>query len=251
RKPQRHQQNTPQQPKQPQGQSHQPAHSSLLLQACCRFRVIPPKGGGHRPVRQGSGICPDEVRRAVSRHLQGVTGHVPLHMGKDVLRRQSALPPPGLQAPDGHRRSGGSLIQGSLHVGKLPQARQQAGPRPLPQGDLSVPHQQEHRLLLHPAGLFGPLHWQILCRAPKAALAEGHGRTLQTPGRAVGCADRGPQLHGGLIEDADIRLSLRHDGLDLCPHGLFYLGIGNIVPAVRQPHDHPQHVAVHRRFPSA
>ncbi|CAN4028248.1 hypothetical protein MCGFDL_MCGFDL_03470, partial [Dysosmobacter welbionis] len=156
-----------------------------------------------------------------------------------------------LQAPDGHRRSGGSLVQGSLHVGKLPQARQQPGPRPLPQGDLSVPHQQEHRLLLHPAGLFGPLHWQILCRAPKAALAEGHGRTLQTPGRAVGCADRGPQLHGGLIEDADIRLSLRHDGLDLCPHGLFYLGIGNIVPAVRQPHDHPQHVAVHRRFPSA
>ena len=172
-------------------------------------------------------------------------------MGEDVLRRQLSLPLQGRQPHGLHGLRRRGLVQGPLHVGELPQPRQQSRVRTAAQGGLPVPQQDEHRLLLRPAGLFRLLHRQDLCRAPEPPQAELRRRTVPALRRAVGHADGGPQLHGCLIEDPDVRRRLRHNILHLRPDGLFRLRVHDIVMAVGDAGDHPQDVAVHRRHPQA
>ena len=174
---------------------------------------------------------------------------MPLHMGEDVLGRQAALPVDHRQAHGLHRRTGGCFIQSALHIGKLPKSRQQAGFRPLPQGDLSVSFQQEHGFFLHPPLLFRLFHRQGLCCSPLSAQTQAAYGAVIAPGSGIGPTDCGPQLHHGLIENADVRRFLRHDLRQRRPDSPLGFRIRNVIVAVRQPGHDPEHVAVHRRFP--
>ena len=187
----------------------------------------------------------------VTGHLQSIPGHTPLHMSKNVFGRQLLFPLLRLQAPGGHRRRGGLLGQSPLRVGEFPQPRQQSRVWPAAQGNLSLPQQEEHRLLLNFAGLFGLFHRQCLRRAPDTPQTEVPHRAAPAFRRSVGDADRGAQLHGGLVEDADILRLWGHDGLELVPDGFFRFGVQDIVVAVGKAGHHPQDVAVHRRLPPA
>ena len=74
-------------------------------------------------------------------------------------------------------------------------------------------------------------------------------RTVLTAGRAVGHAHCGAQFHQRLIENADIFRVRRHGSAHLFTDALFCFGVCNIGCVVRQTGHHPQHIAVHRRFP--
>ena len=202
-------------------------------------------GGQRRCVR------PKKVLMFCSGHLQGVAGHVPLHMGEDVLGRQAAAPGLGGQAPGGHGPSRSRFVQGALHIGKFPQSRQQSGVRPLPQGHPALPQQQKDGFFLHPPGLFGPLHRQALRRAPCTAQAQRPHRAILTPRRSIGRAYRGPQFHSGLIENTNLRLLFRHHGLEGVTNRPLHPGVGDVVVTVCQAGENPQHIAVHRCLPPA
>ena len=195
------------------------------------------------------GIHPGEILRPVPGNLQGVSGHVPFYVAENVLCRQAAFPGERLQAPGPDRDRGGGLVQVAFHVGKLPQPRQQAGGRALPQGRMALPEEEEHRLVLHPAGLFWGLYRQTLRRAPRPAQAEVPDGAEKAFRRAVRHADRGPQLHEGLVENPRVRLGFRENILDLGADGFFRLREGNVAVVIRQAGDNPEDVAVHRRFP--
>ena len=132
--------------------------------------------------------------------------------------------------------------QGPRHIGEFPQPRQQALRRPSAQGKAAVALQNENRLLLLPLFPLGKLCGQGGGGAVGIAKAMGRAGAAGAVRRPVGAADRGPQLHQRLGEQA--RLG-GVDGFQGLGHGLLHFrGVdgGAVVP---QPGYHPQHIPVH------
>ena len=136
------------------------------------------------------------------------TNYIP--MGEDVLGRQLLLPRSELQTPGCQHRRGGCFVQNALCIRELPQPRQQAGFPPAAEGHPAFPQQQEHGSLLPAALFFRGLHRQLGDGSPLPGETERLRRAEGAFRRAVGHADRSPQLHNGLIVHADFRRRLRH-----------------------------------------
>ena len=103
--------------------------------------------------------------------------------------------------------------------------------------------------MLDPAGFFGGTDRQLPGDPPGAAPAKWADRAGRAERLGIGKADRLPQLHHRLVEDAGgiLRYLRQHHTGEL----FFDRRTEDIVPAGGQPGKHPQYVSIHRRGPAA
>ena len=161
-----------------------------------------------------------------------------------MLGVEDLLPPQRRHVPLRQLRGGGRLVQLPLHVGELPQPRQQSRVRPLPQGRGAVLFLHDEQGQTHLALLFFLLpHRQKRLFPVPLRGAEACGRTPVTQGLSVGQAHCRPQVHQGLVEvpgpvmGHGIGHGLPERGADF--------GIQHVAAVAGEPRRHPQHVAVH------
>ena len=125
-----------------------------------------------------------------------------------------------------HRGGGPGLVQRPLHIGELPQPRQQARLRPLPQGDPAPAAAAGTPSAPPPGGAFWPPSPAdpppCPGGGPGRSPAAGHSRHLGGP---LGAQTVAPSSMVAWLKTPDVLVRLRHDGLDLGPDGLFDLGV--------------------------